>query len=146
VQPGNANSSGGGNHGAIVVAAEGNARVGQAAKAPKEVVHTNTRFTADFKKRAGFLPSPLERLASDMSAFSTDTSLSSEAERAAANDCEWAWRGVGWLWFVFVFVFGALGGGRWGACLYYAMPRYATRSSFVVRCNRPPPHPSQVKC
>jgi hypothetical protein len=76
-----------GGGGAMVVAANGgNARVGQAAKAPKEVVHNNTRFTAVFKKRAGFLPSPLERLASDVSSFSTDTSLSSEAARAAAND------------------------------------------------------------
>ncbi len=84
------------NGGAMVmaVAAGGNARVGQAAKAPKAVVHNNTRFAADFKKRAGFLPSPLERLASDMSSFSTDTSLSSEAARAAANDSAWL---CGWM-------------------------------------------------
>lgn len=85
-----ASGAGNGHNGAIVpaTAASANARVGEAAKPPKEVVHTNTRFAAEFKKRAGFLPSPLERLASDMSSFSTDTSLSSEAGRPAANDSE----------------------------------------------------------
>ena len=32
--------------GAVVVHASGNARVGEAAKAPKAVVHRNTRFTS----------------------------------------------------------------------------------------------------
>lgn len=99
IQP--AAGNGHGHDGALVPASSSaNARVGQAAKPPKAVVHSNTRFAAEFKKRAGFAPSPLERLASDVSSFSTDTSLSSEAGRAAANDSEcvveaW-WDGVCW--------------------------------------------------
>ena len=82
---------GGGKEGTMMLTAGGNnTRVGQAAKAPKSLVHSNTRFSPtnalQWKGgRGGGRASPLERLTSEMSTLSSDSSFSTDTQEAQAR-------------------------------------------------------------
>lgn len=83
--------------GALVVSS--NPRVGEAAKAPKVVVHKNTRFVpGDGMGPPGglLLTSPIERLRTDLSTLSSDTTASAEAQ--ATNQGAWLGEDRAKLW------------------------------------------------
>ena len=82
---------GGGREGTMMLTAGArNTRVGQTAKAPKSLVHSNTRFSPtnilEWKAGGGGgRASPLERLSSGMSTLSSDSSCSTDTQEARAR-------------------------------------------------------------